>query len=300
MAEVPVRASAGVVATVDGTRVVVLDDGTRIKPLWPPIVVADGDLVQVILIDQVAHVLGPVATAPRPDTGTVASAASNGLIPVTTGTGTVQARYVGTAPAIGTLVALIWQGTTPLLMPGTAVTPTPEPTPEPDLPSTPPAPPQTGTLLVTAQGSGTWRTGTWGWASSTDVLQGAWSGGQDSRGGWWHGSAARALAGRTITGARLRLGARTRIGNYNSPAVLHTYRTTDGARPGTDFTRVAGPHDITIPAGAGAGWHALPTSWGQALVDSGGGIGLQGNPYTGITGVGGDPESGQLALDWTR
>jgi hypothetical protein len=301
VADVSVRASAGTVTTVSGVRVVVLDDGTRVAPLWPATVITDGDRVQVVLVDGVAHVLGPVTTTPRPISGTVAGSATAGLVPITTTAGTVQARYAGTAPSIGTLVGLIWQGSTVMLLPGTLASPSTEVPPDPEVPAAPPATPETGTLLVAASGSGTWRTGSWGWASSADVLQGGSPYvSQDSRGGWWYGDAARVLAGRTITAARLRLGARLRIGGYNAAAAIHLYRTSDSSRPGADFTRVAGPTDVTRASGAGAGWVDLPTGWGQALVDTSGGIAISGSPYAGIAGVGSDPESGQLSLDWTR
>lgn len=304
MAETPVRVSAGTVTTAGGARVVVLDDGTRLTPLWPAMVVlVDGDRVQVVLVDGTAVVVGPVVPTPRPISGSIAGAASSGLIPVTTTAGTVQARYAGTAPAIGTLVGLVWQGggAPPFLLPGTLAPVSTDPQPPPDVPAPPPSGPDSGTLLVTAQGSGSWRTGGWGWASSTDVVQGGSPYvSQDSRGGWWYGDKARALTGRPITGCRIRLGARLRIGSYNAAAVVHLYRTADGSRPGGELNRVAGPYDVTLAAGAGPGWYGLPASVGQALVDSGGGLAIAGSPYAGVAGVSDDPESGQVALDWTR
>lgn len=301
MGDIPLRTSAATVTTTDaGARVVVLDDGTRLTPLWPSAtVIYDGDRVQVILIDGVAHVIGPVVPAPRPVSGTIAGGASSGTVPVAVPGGTVQARYTGTAPAIGTLVALIWNGTTPLLLPGVLAPIPTDPQPAPPAPAPPPSSAESGTLLVAAAGSGTWRTGSWGWASSTDVVQGGSPyASQDSRGGMWYGDAPRVLAGRTITGFRIRLGARLRIGSYNSAATLHLYRTADSSRPGADFSRTAGPHDVTIGPNAPADWVALPPSFGQSIVDAGGGIGISGSPYAGFVGVGGDPAAGQLAFDW--
>ncbi|WP_263119285.1 hypothetical protein, partial [Cellulomonas sp. RIT-PI-Y] len=149
--------------------------------------------------------------------------------------------------------------------------------------------------------SGTWRTGSWGWASNTDVLQGGSPYvAQDHRGGWWHGDAPRAVAGRTITGARVRLGSRLRVGDYNTPLTVHLHLLANKERPPADFTRTSGPHDITLAPNQGAGWWTIPTSWGQLLADNGGGVGIQGTGYGGVAGVGADPESGQVALDWTR
>ncbi|WP_282946939.1 hypothetical protein [Cellulomonas endometrii] len=307
MAEVAVRASAGTVTTTTaGARVVVLDDGSRVTPLWPATVLVDGDKVQVLLVDGTAHVIGPVVAAPRPVSGTIAGAASSGLIPVTTTTGAVQARYAGTAPAIGTLVGLIWQGgAPPLLLPGALAPIATDPRPAPEVPVAPPSAPDTGTLLVSAVGSGSWRTGSWGWADTADVVQGgAPFAAQDSRGGWWYGDQARSLAGRTITRLRFRVPARTRIGMFADTLPAHFYRTGDVVRPGADFTRVTGPHDVTVPPGwnppADQGWVDLPAAWGQAIADTGGGIGTAGSPYLGLLGVGADPASGQLLFDWTR
>lgn len=295
------RASAGTVATQGPGRVVVLDDGSRLTPLWPPVPVVDGDRVQVVIVDGVAHVAGPVVASPHPISGTISGAASGGRVPVTTTTGVVHARHTGTAPRIGTLVGIVWQGTTALLLPGTLAPVSTDPHPSPQLPAPPPPAPAAGTLPVTAAGSGTWRTGGWGWATSTDVVQGGYPYiDQDSRGGWWYGDAPRALTGRTITGLRIRLGTRTHIGSHDTTAALHLYLTTDTTRPTGDLTRIAGPTDVTLPPGARPGWYGLPAAWGQALADTGGGIGVQGTPYTGITGTTDDPESGQLHIDWTR
>jgi hypothetical protein len=296
------RASAGTVATTDKGRVVVLDDGTRLMPLWPSMVtLTDGDRVQVLLVDGTAHIIGPVVATPRPISGTIAGAASSGVIPVSVPGGTVQARYAGTAPAIGTLVGILWHGTTPFLLPGALAPIASDPQLPPPTPAPPPTGPTTGTLLVPAIGSGTWRTGGWGWASSSDVLQGgAPYVSQESRGGWWYGSAAQAIAGRTVTGARIRLGARLRVGNYNAAAVLHLWLTTNATRPGADFARIEGPFDVALAPGAGPQLITLPTTWGQAMANLGCGIAVQGSPYAGVLGVGSDPESGHVSLDWAR
>jgi hypothetical protein len=308
VADVTVRASAGVVTVIEGTWVVVLDDGGRITPLWPlGVTPADGDRVQVVIVDGVGHVLGPVAPNPCPATGTIAGAASSGRVPVTTAFGTVQARYTGTAPSIGTLVALLWHGTTPMLLPGTlAPLPTdPQPAPPTTTPTQPPGGPSSGSLPIAAAGSGTWRTGSWGWATSPDVLQGSWSGGQENRGGWWYGDAPRAVGGRRITGGHIRLPARLRVGNYNDAGVLHLWLTTNPSRPGADFNRVAGPLDVVLAPNAGPQLVQISAGWGQALADNGGGIAITGSPYLGLVGVGApqdgkDPESGHLTLNWAR
>lgn len=297
-----VRLKAGVVVTVDGQSGFAVNvDGALPPVTWPAgYIPAVGDPVRVLMVDGDAVVLGPVIRdGLRPLTGTVQGAATSGTVPVTTTAGLLQCRYVGTAPSIGALVRLDWQSTAPWIWPSAAATiPPPVPggggaTPEPPPTST------SGTLTVTAIDSGSWQVGgTWAWAG-TDVYQYRYGSSRENRGAWFYGNGAAQLAGATITGARIRLGARLRIGNYNGSAVLHLHRHTNGARPGADVTRVAGPHDITVGPNAGPGWVDIPTAWGQDLI-TGGGIAVAGSPYVGIAGVGSDPASGQLQLDWRR
>lgn len=302
------RASAGTVTTIGGSRAVVLDDGTRLTPLWPAsVVLVDGDAVQVVLVDGVAHVIGPVVATPRPISGSIAGAASSGLVPVSTAAGTVRARYAGTVPAIGTLVGLIWQGggAPPFLLPGTLAPIASDPQPPPPTPAPPPTGPASGTLQVPALGSGTWLAGGTGWLPTTDLRQGgAPFANRESSGGWWYGAAAQVLHGRAIPKASIRLPARTRIGYYNNPQVVHLYLTSNPTRPAGDLGRVAGPFDVTLPPGwapaPDQGWIQLPAGWGQSMVDTGAGIAIFGGPYLGLAGIGTDPASGLIALDWTR
>ncbi|MHA7132532.1 hypothetical protein [Oerskovia turbata] len=295
-----VRLRAGVVVAA-GTGVAVNVDGALPPVAWPAgYIPTAGDPVKVLMVDGEAVVLGPVIRdGLRPLTGTVTGAATTGTVPVDTATGVLACRYVGTAPSIGALVRLDWQSTSPWIWPSAAAT-VPTPAPDPGG-STPPPPPATttGTLTVAALDSGSWQVGgTWAWAG-TDVYQWRYGSNRENRGAWFYGNAAGQLAGATITGARIRLGARLRIGSYNAAQALHLYRHTNPSRPGGDVARVAGPHDVTLAPGAGPQWVDIPAAWGQDLI-TGGGIAVAGSPYVGITGVGSDPASGQLQLDWRR
>lgn len=302
MGDLPVVAlKAGVVVPAPGGGFAVNIDGARPAVLWPywyP--QTAGDAVQVLMIDGEALVLGPVTRdGHRPLTGTVAGAATAGTVPVTTTAGPLTCRYVGTAPSIGSLVRLDWQSTSPWIWPSTAATiPPPEPGGGGSTPTPPPVT-TSGTLTVTAIDSGSWQVGgSWAY-QGTDVVQWRYGSARENRGAWFYGNGVAQLAGATITGARLRLGARLRIGSYNAAQTLHLYRHTDAARPGGDVARVAGPHDVSLAANVGAQWVDIPAAWGQDLI-AGGGIAVAGSPYVGITGVGSDPASGQLQLDWRR
>ncbi|GAA3218219.1 hypothetical protein ACFP63_08620 [Oerskovia jenensis] len=297
-----VRLRAGVVVTLEGVPGHAVNiDGSTPPVAWPAgYIPTVGDPVRVLMVDGEAVVLGPVIRdGLRPLTGTVQGAATSGTVPVTTTAGLLQCRYVGTAPSIGSLVRLDWQSTAPWIWPSAAAT---IPPPLPGGGGTAPEPPPvstSGTLTVTAIDSGSWQVGgSWAWAG-TDVYQWRYGSARENRGAWFYGAAASQLAGATITGARIRLGARLRIGNYNGAAALHLYRHTNPGRPDGDVNRAAGPHDITLGPNAGPGWVTIPTEWGQALI-SGGGIAVTGSPYVGIAGVGSDPASGQLQLDWRR
>lgn len=297
-----VRLRAAVVQYVPGTTTTV---GVNVDGSFPPVwwpagyIPTPGDPVKVLMVDGTAVVHSPVISGQRPLTGTVADVPTNGYVPVTTTeAGTILCRYTGTAPTVGTLVRLDWQATTPWVWPTTPSTTTPPTLPGGGGGPTPPPTSLTGTLSVASGDSGSWSAQGWSSFHGTDLTQGAWSGGSAYTGAWFYGSAPQQIAGRTVTGFRLRLGARRRIGNYNSSVGLNIYRTANSTRPGGDVSRVEGPVTVTLAANAPAQWVALPTAWGQAIVNGGGGIGIAGGTYAGVVGVGGDPASGQLEFDW--
>lgn len=298
-----VRLVHGLVVTAGSELAVNVNGAT--PPVWWPAgyVPTAGDTVLVLIVDGRAAVQGPVIAGQRPLTGTVSGSPSSGKVPVDTSSGTLSCRYVGTAPGIGELVRLDWQSTTPWVWPSAAASVPdqgPEDDPDDDAPSAPTTP-QTGTLTVPAIASGTWNQAFSSWSSfhRTNLVQGTYAG-QSYAGSWFYGSGPAQLAGRTVTGFRVRLGARLRIGNYNSSLTLNLYRHTSRTRPSGDVSRVAGPDTVSLPSGASARWVTLPTAWGQAIVDSGGGLGISGGSYGGVAGIGSNPASGQLSFDWSR
>lgn len=302
-APIPVVAlvPATVVAVAGGLAVNV---GGTTPPVWWPAgyIPTAGDAVKVLMVDGTAIVHSPVIVGQRPLTGTVAAVPANGLVPVTTSAGTVQCRYTGSAPAVGVLVRLDWQATTPWVWPSAATTTAPPDSTAPPPPSGPPAPPTTSTGVhqVAAFDSGSWSSQGWSTFHATNLTQGAYGGGSSYTGAWFYGSVPQQIAGASVTSFAIRLGARRRIGSYNSGLTLNLYRTTDATRPSGDTTRVEGPTAISLGVDAGAQWVALPTSWGQSIVTSGGGIAIAGGSYGGVAGIGEDPGSGQLALEWSR
>lgn len=303
MADTPIPVVRLVAATVVqlGSAIGVNVNGSNPPVWWPagyiPLV---GDAVKVLLVDGIAVVHSPVVTVQRPLTGTVSGTAAGGTVPVTTTeAGVLLCRYVGASPANGTLVRLDWQSTTPWVWPSAAVAVTPPPTSGGGGP-TPPPTTGSGTHSVAAIDSGSWSAQGWSSFHGPDLTQGAWSGGTSYTGAWFYGAAPQQIAGATVTAARLRLGARRRLGSYNSPLTINLFRTTNASRPAGDTTRVDGPFGIALAANAPAQWVAIPTAWGQALATSGGGLAIAGGTYGGVQGIGGDPASGQIQLDWSR
>jgi len=260
-----------------------------------------GDPVNVLVVDGRAVVLGARAPGPRPGSGTVSGSASGGRVPVSTPAGTLDCRYTGTAPSIGTLVFIDWQMSTPRLMAGDAAT-VPDPVDPAPVPP-PPAPPpviSTGDTYVNAIDSASFQAGGNWQARGTDVYQWFYSSFKENRGAWFYGNGPLQLAGRTITRFQFRIPARLRVGDYNAALTAHFYRHTSRTRPGGDVIREDGPQNVVLASGQPPAWVDLPVAWGQHLVNNGGGFGLLGSPYLAMAGVGSDPASGQLCFSWRR
>lgn len=288
---------------------VVVDDGAlavniagQVQPVWWPAgyIPTAGDTVQVIVTDGRAYVLGPTVGEARPGGGTVSGAAVGGLVPVTTPTGTVQARYTGTAPSPGTAIFLDWQSTTPRILSGAAAAATGGSSSGGGTPTTP-GQTAAGTLNALAITSSTWGSAS-GWNRYSDSVR-QWRYGSESpsMGAWFYGARVAAIRGATVTAAAVYVPARERVGAYNAAGALRLYRHTSATRPASsDVVRVGSPTSITLPGGWGGGWVTIPTSLAQTLVDSGGGLAIAGAPYLGLVGLSRAPASGQLRLNWRR
>jgi len=278
--------------------IIVGDAGARYEtPLWAgDYTPVEGDPVMLLAQSGMAYVLGPASMAPRSDTGTIAGAPGLGRVPVTVGSVTYSARYIGTPGSIGDLVMLAWQGSVPWLV-GTAGVDTSIVTPTPGDP-TPPMATTSGTLHMPAAQSGSYRAadgwgrpGSRGSMSLNAVVQGTAPGSSYAySGSWFYGSQANQLAGATLDAVRLRIGPRLEIGSYNAALAMHVY----------DGSRTIGPYDFTLAAHFGGGWIGTLPGGIYAAIAAGGGISITGSPYLGIAGLDVDPASGQLDVDWHR
>lgn len=290
---------AGTVVTSDGEFRVNLG-GVLIDCRWDAgFTPVAGDTVYIDRAQDRA-LASPFTTTARPEAGTVSSGPSDGTIGVLGDDGvTYRSRYSDPAPTSGTRVYLIWQSPSRPYATAGELAPVPD---ELDV-SAPPPPPtaSSGRLHVAAWGSGTGRP--YGWQGG-QVVQGRYGSAPENRGIWFHGNGAGQLAGATTTRVQIWLGARlNNIGNYNAAATFSFYLSTSNS-PAADFSRVAGPHNVSIPARWGGGWVDLPAGWGSALAATGGGIALGDSAatvnYAGAVGIDRDPQSGLLAIDWTR
>lgn len=164
----------------------------------------------------------------------------------------------------------------------------------------PPPPLVNGNSNITCQDSGTWTDG-YNWNSYFG--QNTYSGSgyvPRSTASWFYNGGTLGLADKTnINAIRFWLGPRRNGGNYNVAATVHFYAHNAQSRGGGEPTRVVGPFDVTIPAGWGGDWVALPTSF-AATLKAGGGVSLAGDPYVGFTGVGENGNAGALSIDWSK
>lgn len=164
----------------------------------------------------------------------------------------------------------------------------------------PPGKSGSGNSLITCQDSGTW-TDTYNWNSYFG--QNTYSGSgyvPRSTGSWFYNGGTLGLADKTtINAIRFFLGPRRNGGAYNSAATVHFYTHNAVSRGAGEPTRIDGPFDVSIPAGWGGDWVALPGSF-AATLKAGGGISIAGDPYVGFTGVGENGNAGALSIDWSK
>lgn len=297
----------GQVTAIDSSGAVTVNlggvDRAATRTLDVPLTV--GDNVFCVRQRSQLTVLGPVDAYTRPITGTVASTPANSYtIVVTTAIGAVSAQFPASyTPTVGDSVLIVWAGSVPIVLGKWGKIGTPGSAPAaPGRPSTPAPPspiPTAGTKTFHAVASGTRRGGVWRADTAGNVIQGtAPSGGSANTGAWFYGGQPRAtLAGATVTAAWVWL---QRVeGGTAGPLTVHLYRVTDDRRPAGDPTFTTTTNDVPLDIGQ-SGWWPIDTSFGQALVNSGGSVGVQGTPYVRLAGLGNTGAAGALRLQWRK
>jgi len=237
-----------------------------------------GETVLVWFVDGVPYVMGP--SIPRPHRGIVTAVAS-GLVSVDTAAGAVtNAPYVGSAPAVGADVRIMWHGG-PLVFTATL--------PEGDTP--PPNPGGGGATVHTdifyALNTGTWNTGggdTAGsyfnnevWASSTTI------------GGWFYGTKTQDTIPAVASIQRVELYIAARQIQGDAP------RFTVHDRAGAPLGSLSGGVQIGV---GNYRWIDLPTYFGDALKYGGGayGVGTRHGGYNIFKSLAADGGSGALRI----
>lgn len=257
-----------------------------------------GDAVLILRQGQRIDVIGPVV-GPLPATGVVATVPGSisTVIGVTiAGYGVVELPFAsGYSPVVGDQVAIMWRGSVRsglvVHKVGNAVAPPPPAPPPPP----PPTAPLTGENTFQAVDVGTYRSG-WRNDDNGDVIQGTY--GSANEGAWFYGGQPRStLAGVTVTGMYIWLGRTT--GGVFAAQNMHVYRVSDDWQPGGALTWGAFYGDVGVSVNQ-EGWFGLPASLGQALVDSGGSIGIKGDPYMRMYGLSKSGMAGAIRIHWRR
>lgn len=300
------RLRLGVVTTVGGQRMVNVD-GNVLRATWAdPMVVDDGDPVEVQLFSagvgqSRVHVSGRSTAQPRPRTGTVTQVpAGSPTITVDAGGTAYTAEPVNGPYTVGDKVHLDWGAGSPRAIGKVETTAAPI---APKAPAPPPPPPRAikGKTSAAARSSRTyWAPGGWGSYAGDGgkVYQGTWAGATVT-GAWFYGTPFKVLGGRRITRIQFRTGRHLFVG-ASGPKTFHLYAHTNPSQPGGDTNRVVGPHNISLPQGAAPRWVDLPLSFANTLIN-GGGIAVAGEPYAAIAGrTASSPDSGALIIHWER
>ena len=300
------RLRAGKVITVDATgNVTVNVDGVNLTALsLPGVPLQPGDLVKVLQQGGTFQVICLVFTHTLPVSGTVASVpAGASTITVTTSIGSVACQWLASyTPTVGDTVMIAWLGSTPLALGKLGATPAPAPPPPPpSQPAPPPSTSSTGTTSFAAVSSGTYRSG---WLDNSitngNVMQGDYGYGPND-GAWFTGGKPHStLAGATVTDCKIWL-KRDYGGSYAAQTV-HLERVANNTRPSgaLSFDSAHATDSIALAVGQ-YGWFDVPNSIAQALVDSGGSLGVtSADPYVRLFGTQNDSRAGLLRISWRR
>jgi len=270
----------GTFVSYDATGCVVdIGDGRIPAALGSGYLPETGEQVLVWFVDGAPYVMGP--STPRPHSGTVATVAS-GLVTVNTPVGvTDPLPYVGSAPAVGAAVRIIWGNGGGIVFTATPAT---------GIPTPPPPPPVTTkrhTDTFNAIGAGTWNTG--GGDSATSYFNSEVWASNTTIGFWFYGTKVPDTipAGAKIERVQLYIAARQIFG---------------GAPVFTTHNRAGAP-GISLSGGSAIGvsnyqWIDLPVSFGNALRRGGGayGIGTRHGGYNIFKSLAADGQSGALRI----
>lgn len=297
----------GQITNIDPTGVVTVNIGGISQVALPvcEVPLQVGDLVRVYRQDSYYQVLGLVQNETPPTVGVVGTLpASGSTIPVTTSWGVLNVGWIGSyTPTAGDTVTLLWLGSTAVVLgiAGFITAPAPVPPPVPSPVPSPPPVTTTGTNNFAASDSGTYRAG---WLDNSislgNVMQGDYGYGPNEGAWFYAGRIHSTLAGVTVTSARIWLGRAS--GGVYAAQTVNLSRISNNTRPAGAPAYDSGHATSSISLAVGqTGWFPLPTTIAQALVDSGGSLGVtSSNPYVRLYGLTNSGAAGQLSMSWRR
>lgn len=170
----------------------------------------------------------------------------------------------------------------------------PPPKPKPDV--------QSGRLVVSPNGMGSYRSGQYR-DDTGHIIQGNYGGWGNNIGAVFYGNKPRSLSGATVTSARVRIRRLSQGGAAAKQAltlrlVTERFRTTSSP---TLTSSTAGP---SLAWGQTVDSYAIPNSWAQAMVDgTAGGLAIfvsGGSPYVLTAGKSDWGPAWTLTISWTR
>jgi hypothetical protein len=157
-----------------------------------------------------------------------------------------------------------------------------------------------GSLVVAPVETRSFRSGAWR-TDKTSVMQGSYGSGNHT-GCAFYGSAARSLAGATVTSATIAV--RRLTGGFFAAQTTTMRLVTEATRPSGAPTLGSSTTGPSLAVGATTNAFTIPTSWAQSMVDgTAGGLGFfdaDGSPYVIFAGLGDWSPAFTMTINWTR
>jgi hypothetical protein len=159
-----------------------------------------------------------------------------------------------------------------------------------------------GTLVVPAVSTGTYRSSKWRTDAGSQVIQGDWSGSGNNTGAVFYGTKARSLSGATVTSASAQIRRISGGWNYAVPTTLRL--VTEATRPAGAPTLTSTTTGPSLAVGTTTTF-TVPTAWAQAMVDgTAGGLGFlstaDSDHYAKFAGTNEWAAAFTLSINWRR
>lgn len=230
-----------------------------------------------------------LATAPLTDTGFVTSVPSGN-----------RCKINGTEDAVICMNLTIVQNDLVLIVRAKGTTyvvgKLPTPAPGNNYPPYVQANPNSGTTNFSPMYTNSYRSA--GWRTDRDnVIQGTYEGLLHT-GAWFYGGAIHDLLQGAIC-QRIQMKIHRLAGGLAGKQIVQLAEHSSDLQPVGALTIVNSPVNVSIDQNQWL-WVDLPTSWGQYLIDTGGGFCANGAALAIVAGINSDGETGLLQIQWVR